>query len=396
MYWTDRAGNIYGPFDAQGDGYPDAGQVVKHYRKKQGYSARQFAKMIENVSVRWIYQMEQKNEVPDSMSRRRMIATLLNIPPFLLGLAAFHDIRQKEPVRAQTIHADIDMFTTMLPALWASFHAGVNPITLEGQVQAAIDRLAGSTDTQTLALLAKYYRLSSLLERDERNIQAALAHIEQAEKIACEIGDVQLRAVGLLTHGRILVEADNPQEARRFFAAIHDLIGESTSSLAGTTMIELAMAWSQLAQDREDARKIERLIDKVGDIAYSKLAEDESYTKLNPGLFHGYQALSYLQLGMHNSALDAIEEASILLPPEQTRREARIDIIQARLAFATGELYTCAACLEKAYTTSIQIRSLYNLHLIETLVSDIRQSKHASEKIIRETLARMKSHQLKA
>jgi hypothetical protein len=43
LYWGQ--GGQFGPFEAQHDGWPNAGQVMRHFREKLGMSAAEFARM---------------------------------------------------------------------------------------------------------------------------------------------------------------------------------------------------------------------------------------------------------------------------------------------------------------------------------------------------------------
>src|SRR5207245_2082770 len=45
------------------------------------------------ATARWILKMEQKNQIPTDIVRRRILARILDIPPFLLGLASL-DVAQ--------------------------------------------------------------------------------------------------------------------------------------------------------------------------------------------------------------------------------------------------------------------------------------------------------------
>ncbi len=85
MYWKDKHGNIYGPFNKQEDGFPNAGEVIRHYRKLLGFSQIAFALLLD-VQRQQVINMENHNQVPQNLSRRRVIADLLKIPPVLLSV----------------------------------------------------------------------------------------------------------------------------------------------------------------------------------------------------------------------------------------------------------------------------------------------------------------------
>ncbi len=97
-YWG--AGGQVGHFVAQEDGWPNAGQVMRYFREKSGLTAKTFGKLYGKkmredgnpICERWILEMELENKVPTDITRRRVIAQLLQIPPALLGLASLEEI----------------------------------------------------------------------------------------------------------------------------------------------------------------------------------------------------------------------------------------------------------------------------------------------------------------
>src|SRR6266516_2837255 len=105
IFWGEKG--EYGPFTRQEDGWPHAGQVIRHYRRKQKMSAEELAshygKAINaQVTARWILKMEQQNQVPVDISRRRILTNILHIPPVLLGLASLDAMTYQLPASQQT------------------------------------------------------------------------------------------------------------------------------------------------------------------------------------------------------------------------------------------------------------------------------------------------------
>src|SRR5260221_4331910 len=107
VYWGE--GGEYGPFSVQEDGWPNAGEVMRAYRLKLGLSAAEVARRysealkslskckkegapVKPVSATWILNMENENRVPTDITRRRLLADLLQITPMLFGLASFAQV----------------------------------------------------------------------------------------------------------------------------------------------------------------------------------------------------------------------------------------------------------------------------------------------------------------
>src|SRR5258708_39332423 len=107
VYWGEEG--EYGPFSVQEDGWPNAGEVMRAYRLKLGLSAAEVARrysealkslskckkegaQVKPVSATWILNMENENRVPTDITRRRLLADLLQIPPMLFGLGSFAQV----------------------------------------------------------------------------------------------------------------------------------------------------------------------------------------------------------------------------------------------------------------------------------------------------------------
>src|SRR5262245_41462839 len=84
------------------DGFPLPGVVIRHFRERMKYYdpgekkektwtqvdlARRLK--VSEVTVRL---METQNQGLDSMKRRRLLASILNIPPVLLGLGSLQEL----------------------------------------------------------------------------------------------------------------------------------------------------------------------------------------------------------------------------------------------------------------------------------------------------------------
>ena len=76
MFWKDNQGNIYGPYTAQEDGFPNAGEVVRFYREQKKLSQRTLAKAL-GVSRLWIMKMEKENAFTTMKDNINFPATVL-------------------------------------------------------------------------------------------------------------------------------------------------------------------------------------------------------------------------------------------------------------------------------------------------------------------------------
>ena len=107
IFWGNKG--EYGPFHIQEDGWPHAGEVIRHYRRKQHMNAEELARhygeaIHSEVTARWILKMEQQNKVPTDITRRRILAHILHVPPVLLGLASLETATYHPPIGQQAAY----------------------------------------------------------------------------------------------------------------------------------------------------------------------------------------------------------------------------------------------------------------------------------------------------
>lgn len=125
------------------DGEINHGMVMRYWRKyvRKWKSAQILADIYndvvnedEIVTARTIQRMEQDNKVPMDQKRRRLLATILNIPPAYFGLTALapyalspDDIRP-DPITSGPL--DLRQLRSQLQDLWLRWAYGDVPATL--------------------------------------------------------------------------------------------------------------------------------------------------------------------------------------------------------------------------------------------------------------------------
>jgi transcriptional regulator with XRE-family HTH domain len=75
----------YEPWASGSDGWPDAGAVIKSYRRAKNWTQSNLAESL-GITLLAVQLMERKHSGLDSLARRRALRFLLAIPPVLLGL----------------------------------------------------------------------------------------------------------------------------------------------------------------------------------------------------------------------------------------------------------------------------------------------------------------------
>src|SRR5690348_15323856 len=83
----------YPAFPLDDDGFPQPGEIIRFFREKNCWTQEDLAKHL-NLSRATVVQMEKKDYTLDSLSRRRMVAKVLHIPPAILGLGSLVDLEE--------------------------------------------------------------------------------------------------------------------------------------------------------------------------------------------------------------------------------------------------------------------------------------------------------------
>src|SRR5579859_2444884 len=170
IYWG--AGGEHGPFPIQTEGewagWPDFGKVMHHFLKKSKMSIEEFAEMYGRktktdhtpISKRQVEHMIYENQVPEAMSRRKIIADLLNIPYMLFGLATLDTVTlQPHPKVANAITKAGQTTLTKVMVDTNKYQNNIRAsiaLHYTSQVQSKLDQI--NTDIRDLESLASQAR----------------------------------------------------------------------------------------------------------------------------------------------------------------------------------------------------------------------------------------------
>lgn len=405
-YWVDRDGNIYGPFRAQDDGFPCAGEVVQFYRKQLGMSVQDFAQALK-VSPRRVQMMEKDNKVPDSMERRRFIAKTLQVPPILLGLASIDTfLRPAEALgtkgaavtpstRLVVDQKAISQYQSQLKLFW-SLHYTSSASTVFSEVQANILQLHAllsytNSDEQAplIEQLCGFYELASRIESDRNNAGNALSYLNKAIELAQPLKNAELFGRLLYKRGLVLYEARRFSEALQDLEQANQLIPQLTSPLAGSILLELGLVKSYLAQpgsltDRSIAL---RHFDRAE--AYTRLAQTDGGMgiRYDSGRYLTARAEGLLVLRKFSDAEEMLDLAQENTAPDLTRRQLFIDLQRVKLYTMEKEYPTAAALAREAANKARGVGSLYSVKSLQEITTPLFESSYGKSEDAEELLS---------
>ncbi len=376
QYWWD----IYGPFDPGEDGYPNAGQVVRHYRNLKNWTPAQLGEAL-GKSARWVQAMEHDNTVPEAISRRRAIAAILGIPPILLGLASTESVNPtiaNTETQKKTLITlpTIEQYQDVLRLYWELDYTSTAQESLD-DIKRWIHHLqAQAKDTPSeqyriplIELICRYHQLATWIARDQRDYGTAFYHANRAIKLAQSLNNNELIAATLFRRGRTKLEQGDIEGAITDMDAAIPYAKRSRSQLKSLVLLASGHARVHAKNiSGTDITQALTLIDQAGRIVRSgNLENDESFVKLNTGRFHQDRAGALILISKPNQALDELELASRSVGVDQTRRHAYINVLRAHAYAKDGDITMALATAEEALAVSKSLRSNINIARLQEL-----------------------------
>jgi hypothetical protein len=201
---------------------------MRDFREQKAISAQELGEVYgratykehQPVSARRIHQMEAENDVPTDIERRRVLANLLDIPPFLFGLAALEDVA-KQPAETQSVPpvrrpalptkkrivVDLEEYSTFLAFGWAQFYNNTAHTLVSGlhtrirTLETVAHEVGGIQAEQAKNLLCPYHFLLIDIARDQCHYATAFNHVSGLLELAHEMDREDVLATALLRSG---------------------------------------------------------------------------------------------------------------------------------------------------------------------------------------------------
>lgn len=272
-------------FELGDDGYPIPGRVVKYYREQMKYTDRDGkvkhwtqADLAQRLGVTEIMVniMENQNKGLDSIERRRALATILRIPPVLLGLGSLDLIveivagkdaitpKQASTKRPKISKDVLKQYQSTLDVYGKMYAQGVTYAVVDDvdKWTVRLTNIAKNAQTEDrgslLQILYDYEILcASIHGSDLQEWSNCFEHIDNAFEIAVELNNKDLQAACLylksvyhLRQGRVALaridldgalmytKGASPQTKGAIYNHDARLYAKDTSVASGTTIAQ--------------------------------------------------------------------------------------------------------------------------------------------------------------
>ncbi len=401
FYWGEDG--QYGPYHAQANGWPNAGEVMRDFREQKAMSAQELGEVYgrathkehQPVSARRIHQMEAENDVPSDIERRRVLASLLDIPPFLFGLAALEDAAKQSagseqnppekrlsPPVNQRMVMDLEEYSTFLTFGWAQFynntaHTLVSGIQTRIRTLETVAREVGGTQAeQAKNLLCPYHFLLIDIARDQRHFFTALGHANSLIELAHEIDREDILATTLLRSGATNYEKGQYAAAAFNLKQALPLVEHARPQLKGYALQTAGLVLSRMATtEQERTFALKQLDEAYNIIRGNELEEDGSCFRLAEGWYYRQRASTLVVQQRPKDAQQVLKEAERSIGPEQPRRYIYVQISQIDIYLALGYLPIATT----AALHVLEIAEAINSKQAVLRVADIYKRLRASE-----------------
>jgi transcriptional regulator with XRE-family HTH domain len=412
---------------------PELGQLIRRYRKmKEKGNPLRFqvglarALGITEMAVR---RMEKQNTGLDSITRRRMLAHLLDIPPAALGIVTLEEILSKHqtilsaPITtspARKVALDLTAYKNRLKTIYNHFHYSTeqNLLVQIGADMASLDAVlpyaSGSDEAEIRSMLCRYHQLHAHILRDQGRYDTAIEELEKAVILAERAGNsLQLVAtllrLGHVLHDRgdvalaqsrietargnstganhmlTLAHADYTTAAHHYSRARH--IEQLPPALNGMVLLGEGHTQLRLAHGQRDAiRAALTNIEQGGRfIARTKdILEDEFLKSVSERSYHSSKAAALLAAGWPREAMQELSDL-MDLPPEgdMTRMNAYTSYLWSQAYADLGWVDAAAAPAQDSLAVMKKIKSNVNIARLAGLQAQLSQIDDKNIEVIR-------------
>ncbi len=420
-YWG-RHGE-YGPFREQADGWPNRGEVIKKYRKLKKMSAKRLGELYGNATVgrplgeRWVQRMEKDNLVPKDESRRAALASILGIPPILLGLSSLEHIlpqnvmaQQPAGSAARTLHSvhvngdtlkQYDKFLTLFWKLDYSSTAKDSLTDIEGMIsdlRSFVPLVSGVEQAQVYELLCGFYPLASTIYCDQRHYPKALTHADSAVQLSESLDNNRLRALAQYQRGFVKLQQAIVSPDRQGVAnqrLINDAIADletarpyASPQVEASILLDQGWAYSLRKGSSGDATKALKAVDNaetiVGRGRFTDGSFMDTYANINKGKVHLGRAITLIEIRHFEDANDELTDAEKAIAHDQTRRWAYINMLWAKLHIGQRSYSVATEHALNATAMSRSINSLATASILKDIHTQLRNSSYGTSKAVRD------------
>ncbi len=374
----------YEPWLSTPDGWPDAGAVVKYYRRARSWTQAQLADAL-GVTELTVRSMENQHAGLDSITRRRALRFLLAIPPVLLGLDSEHIAKEFGGVLIGSTKTPspelIASFRSAANALFAGYYAGHaqdkvdDTLAWLSQVREVSSMVHGSQRSQVLEAESLGYQALANITREYAPDTQVFSYANRGVQLARASNNSDLLVVALQRRAETLIVRGHVDLAQR---SINEALLSSPDdeSLLICRYVASARVLSAVASDEQERSAVFALLDQSRPVT----VQDTFSLHCDSEIVTIRTAQSYNLLAVHapqQQSRDLLRKSSDLLidlSPDTARRAMLAKLALAESFIGLKELDSAATLAIEAISLMDQIKSSAYLPQLAALYRRLRKS----------------------
>lgn len=432
VFWGEHG--EFGPFTRQEDGWPNAGEVIRDYRHLRNMSAEilasrygeELARHLGNgagakITARWILKMEQKNQIPTDIVRRRILANILGIPPFLLGLSSLEAAKPRQTIQTQVpsvlAHTSLDLewYDKEARMLWRLHYAQTAQDALADLLDYTNNLVPlqqnarGNLERRLSELLNSYYRLAATIERDRGNFEKAYVFANEGVHMAKAMGRdpyaLQITSASQYTRGVVnfawgvfgnrVKQGHISFQKEKIQATLLDFeqaLQYAGPQLRGIIYSEMARAKALIARSSTDITIALKLLEQAEqslnidtyDDFYAQILLNGDLKGLDKKRLILGRAKTFLAIKRPGKAIDEFSDLEMLLEGSQhMRRRGWTQVLYAQAVFDLGDFSGAAEKALNAFSSCREAHSITHLARVKELHTQLLNSPYRTHAEVR-------------
>ncbi len=375
----------YAEFEADKDGFPQSGQVIRYYRRRKVKSngkcwTQKDLALVLNLSEQAMCLLENKGSGLESIKRRRLLAEILAIPPVLLGLAEFPLFQTEQPP-APTVSSkmavDIAAYEMALHDYYNTHHRRASYERLsaiQGKIAELYQALPFTEEQKGLHLLSRYHIMIASILRDQCLFQEAIDHLSRAIHLTRQISDNEFLADAFYRLGWVYLENKDGHQAAQSFLAAEKLFKKIPPYMAGGILIGSGRSHALQAQGTRERLEALHTLDQAAKLLqmYPVPYQNWHYLEIELDRYRTDRAAALIDISFPRDALH--ELSAVRLSSTNQRRNALITTLEAQAHFDLGDLAQACNVAEEALRLIQPIRSRVNYERMRVLHGQLKST----------------------
>ncbi|QBD80443.1 hypothetical protein EPA93_32505 [Ktedonosporobacter rubrisoli] len=383
MWWVELG---YYSFEPGENDFPRPGQVIRYYRQQKFKSdgkcwTQQDLANALGLTEQAVCLMETKDLGLDSITRRRVLIRILQIPAILLGLAEIPQLSStsmESGVGNKAAAINISFYEEQLRSYYNAHHRKTthqNLPQIQKEIAEMYQILPISHDKERVSqILSRYHIMAASIMRDQCLFNQTIEHLDRAIYFTTQNKDYEFLADAYYRQGWTYLEQGKGEKAIQSFLLAEKLAQKIPTYMKAGILIGLGRSLALETQNKQDSLEALRTLDKAANMlrTYPPPDGNPHYLEIEIDRFHTDRSASLIDISFPH---DALQELSYIRSDHNNqRRIALTRVLYAKTYFALKDYPEACYMAEEALHVIQPIRSKVNYQQIKKLYRQLKNT----------------------